>query len=1159
MATEPCPAIFRNLESYLDSGGHDAYRVRLHGQGSVHMHVQFSRLSEFLRNRARSPLRLFVSSIGLLTLLTIVGSTALAQTGLSGLRGTIMDSSGAVVPGATVTLTEPATGTQLRTANSNAQGDFEFPNLKPGTYEVKSEKAGFKASIISDVQLDANQVRRLEIRLAVGGTQDTIEVRAGAAEINTEGGTISNTIDTKKNANTPLIETYPSPYSLFATMPMVQGRDWGINIAGQNEDQMSIQINGMSNDRAGDQNNNLRFVEEATVTTVNATADSSRVVSYNLTTKRGENSWHGAVFYQHYNSALNATPHPQPQKDAYIQHDWQAEIGGPIWKGHTFFYASWFQNRAPLGSYHTATVPTEAMWNGNLSGVTGIGTITDPQTGQPFQNNTIPSDRISPVATALKAYYPLPNIGDTNVYAANNFGWHHPYTSPLNYLGNWPYLRLDHNISSKNTIYASWMQRLTPFIGAGGIPSIPWTRMRDNRQLTVSDTHTFSARLLNTARFGYSDDIISDGTKLGGEEPPLGGDMTTALGIQGVNPSGANTPGGPVFWTDDYIINFGPASKWKNSAKTFTFENSLSYQTGRHLWKFGGDISAFRSTDENAANYGSFSFSGLFTGSPFADFLLGLPSISKRTDPFLKRTITAKELGFYVMDTFKLTPRLTLDYGLRWDYYSLPTYTDGLMYNFDMTTQQVVVPQSKLSEVNPAYTAVPVIGGQAVPSADRGNFRPRIAAAYLLGDGFVIRGGYGQFTERFGHDYASQASNQGAGPFERLSETFYNTNVNGQPLFSFPNPFPTSVNGQDVPSSWVVALPRHWNNGTIHQYNASVEKEIARIGLRASYVGSRSRGLNFMQWKNENILPPSTTPYDQRIQNGEQLPFPTLSEVYPYHSDGAANYDALQIEASRKQGWFTFDTHYTYAKNRNNIEKGDDVLNPTSVWGPEFNVHDHMFTVTTRWELPFGRGKSHLSDLPKVADGFLGGWVVQTISTFGSGTHLTPYFYGFDVANNNYNSSIPDLIAGANPNLSGDKRSPQRWFNTPVYHQDASGTWIYDQLGAFKVPGCSDADPMCLNSSPENVGRFGNAKPGSISGPGINVHDLSLAKTFPITERVRTTFVTEVSNLFNRPHYWDPDTYFQASDAGQMTWALPDNDPFKGGHRLISFKLRVEF
>lgn len=1095
----------------------------------------------------------------LLVLLGLLSTLVVAQTGYSGLRGSVSDASGAVLPGAKVVLTEPATGTQVRTTVTDAQGHFEFPNLKPGTYEVKSEMKGFKAFIAKDVRLEPGSVRRLDVQLAIGNVEQTVEVQAGAAIINTEGGTISNTIDTTKLKDVPLIETYPSPYSLFATMPGVQGRDWGINISGQNEDQMSIQINGVNNDRAGDQNNNLRFVEEATVSSVNAPADSSRVVSYNLTTKRGANGLHGMLSYQHYNSVLNSTPHPQPKKDAYIQHDWQAEIGGPIWKDHTFFFASWFQNRAPLGSYHTATVPTAAMWAGNLSG-TGLGTVVDPLTGLPFPNNTIPSDRISSVAKALQKYYPAPNIGDPNVYADSNYGWHHAYTSPLNYIGNWPYARLDHNISSKNTIFASWTQRLTPFIGAGGIPSTPWTRMRDNRQLGVADTHTFNSRMLNTLRFGYSDDLINDGIAIDGQEPPNGADMISALGIQGVNPGGYSTPGGPSFSTDDRVIGFGPSGKWANKSKTFSVEDSFSYQAGRHLWKFGGDVFAYRSTDENAADYGTFGFNGMFTGVPFADFLLGLPSTSTRKDPLVNRTIIAKELGFYFMDTFKVSSKLTLDYGLRWDYYSMPTYTDGLMYNFDPVAKQIIVPESKLSEVNPGYSAavgMPVVAGQAVPTADKGNFRPRVSASYMLGEGFVIRGGYGQFTERFGHDYSQQASNQGAGPFERLAETFYNTNTDGQPLFAFPNPFPASVEGETAPSKWVTVLPKQWNAGTIHQFNASIEKEIGKIGLRASYIGSRSRGLNYIAdrnwwWRNENIVQPSTAPFDSA-----NLPFPTLSELYRYHSNGSANYDALQLEASRKQGWYTFDAHYTFAKSTHNIWQTDDTLNPTKTWGPDGGLHDHMLTVTTRWELPFGNKRQYLNNLPKAVDAILGGWAIQTISTFGSGTHLTPFIWGMsDYANNNWNGWTPDVIPGADPNLPADQRTPDRWFNTPVYNWD---TGVYDHIGAFKVPGCPDDDPLCINSSPENVGRLGNAKPGTITGPGIHVHHLSLAKAFPITERIRTTFTAEASNLFNHPHYWDPGTWIQASDAGKMSWALPDNDPFKGGHRLITFKLRVEF
>jgi hypothetical protein len=597
----------------------------------------------------------------------------------------------------------------------------------------------------------------------------------------------------------------------------------------------------------------------------------------------------------------------------------------------------------------------------------------------------------------------------------------------------------------------------------------------------------------------------------------------------------------------------------KNDDRTFSYEDSLTWEKGRHILKFGGELTTFKFHQGVIPEYGSFSFNGAFTGgalgSGFADFLLGLPHSSARSDPFVNRSETNKELGFYVMDTFKLTSRLTLDYGLRWDYYALPTYTDGLMYNFDLASGTVLVPQSKLSQVNPLYPSnIPIAPGKVTPDASLGNFRPRVAAAYLLGKGFVVRGGYGQFTERFSRYYSDQADNQGPGPFAHLSESYTNKVVGGQPLFSFPNPFPSASLADPPPSQYVAALPRKWDNGTIHQFNLSVEKEVAKMGLRASYIGSRSVGLNFVQW-NVNEAPASLIPFDTSLQ-----PFPNLSSVAEYRHGGEAKYDSLQLEASRRKGWVTFDAHYTWASSLNNMQNTDDVSQPTKVWARDSVLRRNLFTITSVWTLPFGRGREHLNQVPRAVDALLGGWGLQTISYFGSGDYMTPYFYGFDVANNNYNSYLPDVIPGAHPNLPTGQRTNSRWFNTPVYHQDpSSGLFVYDKTGAFKVPGCLDADPLCLNTQPANVGRFGNARATSLLGPRLDVNHLSVAKTFPVTERVRTTFTTEISDLFNHPHFYDPDTYINAPDVGQLIYARADYEPEKAGHRQIAFKLRVEF
>ena len=1114
------------------------------------------------RNESRSDLsRAVVGVLAIFGVFLFMCSAAIAQTGFSGLRGNITDKSGAVVQGAQVVLIQPATGDKVRTGISDREGNFEFPNLMPGTYRVSSERTGFKAFVANDVVLDAGQIRRLDIRLDVGDTKETVEVHAGTALINTEGGSISGTLEQAKVADAPVIDSYPEPNALILTLPAVQGAGWDLKISGFDTTQQSYQVDGVSNDRSGEQSNNMHFFDEATVATVNAPADSSRVVAYNLTSKRGQNDFHGMVYYEHFNGGLNATPHPQPKKSAYIEHDWQAEFSGPIWKNHTFFYGSWFEQLVPLGSYNVATVPTQAMWSGNFA---GFAPIIDPQTGLAFSKNQIPADRISSVSAAVKQYYPSSNIGDPNTFQSNNFGWHHPYNSS-NYRGDWPFVRIDHNISSKNSIYARWLERKTPFVLPGSLPSTFWTRMRDDSQTAVADTHVFSPTVVNVLRFGYSADWLEDGAAESGQHPIDGGDVIKAIGLQGVNPSNYNEAGTPAMNING-ISSFSTVTGGvKNDDQSFSYEDSLTWQKGKHVLKFGGEDTMFRFHSGVVPDYGSFSFNGGFTraNNSFADFLLGLPQTSERSDPFVNRTMTNKELGFYGMDTFKLTPKLTVDYGLRWDYYALPTYEDGLMYNFDLASGNVIVPQSKLSFVNPLYPSnITIAAGQVVPNASLGNIRPRVSAAYLLGKDFVIRGGYGQFTQRFTRYYSDLAGNQGPGPFAHLAENYSNyVTTSGQPLFSFPNPFPSASLAAPAPSQQVFSLPKTWENGVIHQFNLSIEKIVAGMGMRASYIGSRSLGQNFVsspntgQWLNVNIAPPSQQPFDN-----SRLPYQNMAGVYAYPNNGEAKYDSLQLEATRRQGWATFDAHYTWASSFNNEFNTDDTAHPTKDWARDSGLRRNLLGVTSVWKLPFGKGAKHLNSAPRFVDALVGGWAAQTVSYFGSGDYLTPYFYGYDVANNNYNSYLPDVIPGAKPDLSSGQRSEKRWFNTAVYHQDpGSGAFVYDQTGAFKIPGCTDTDPMCLNSQPANVGRFGNSRVSSILGPRLDVNHLSLAKTFPVGERIRTTFTSEFTNIFNHPLFYDPDTYINAPDVGQLVWARADTDPEEAGHRQIAFKLRIEF
>lgn len=1086
----------------------------------------------------KNGLSIRISLLIILCLMMI--QVAIAQSGMSVLRGTVVDQTGAAIAGVTITLTEPSTGLTIRTLVSGNNGDYEIPGVKPGIYKVKAEKNGFKLATVDEILLESGQTRRVDITLNVGGAQEEVTVSAGAATINTENGTLNSGFDSRKFANTPLVDVYPSPLAMFATLPGVQGNGWDLRISGQGASQQSIGLDGVNNDRTGEQINNMNFYEEASITTVNAGANSSRLGSYNLVSKRGNNDFHGMMYYKHFNSALNARTFREDRKTPFIQHEWQAEISGPIFKNRTHFYFAWFQQRIPLGSFNVATVPTDKMRAGDFSEITDE--IINPFTGEAFAGNKIPTNLLNPVSMkAQELYYPKANRSDNGF--SRNYQWVHPYNSDF-YLGDWPFFRIDHQITSNNSIFGKWHQRKTPYVLVSGLPDFYWTRLRDHRQTVITDTHTFSPSLVNVFRFGLSTDYIVDGEETDGQKPIQGDEAVSAIGLKGVNPSdykGAGFPymeisGGDLDPADLSAVTGGV----KNNDKSFTFGNDITWQKGNHIWKFGAEYNKFSTFFGENPNYGSFYFDGRYTNNGYADFLLGLPYSSSRTDPLVNRRRNNKEVGLYVMDTFKVTPNLTLDFGLRWDYYAIPTYEDGMMYNFIPETSKILVDSAMIDKINSRYpNKASVISGKVSSTADKKNFRPRFSAAYRFNNDFVIRGGYGQFTERYGRGYFELVS--GAGPFARFSESYENKFVAGTPDYMFPNPFPSSNTGvKSVGTQSVSAFPEKWNSGTIHQYNLSIEKEVKKIGLRASYIGSRGQGLSFSY--GANVPKASTMEY-----SSSRKPFPQFSGVTFFSNEGKSKFNSIQVEAQRKMGWYTFDAHYTLSSNLNNINVAGDPYDLTSQWANDSATRRHMAVVTTTWELPFGKGKNFLNQMPRVVDAVLGGWQIQTISTFGSGTYFTPYFCkgGVDVAGTNTTCGRPDLIG--DPKLSGDQKTIDNWFNTD----------------AFAIPGCPSFDPMCKTKAGLNAwirpGRRGNAGANILEGQGLNVHHLSLTKKFRLNERWSFTFTSSISNLFNRAHFYNPDGSINEDGGTQLYWPMDDFVPEKNGHRVISFKGRLNF
>jgi hypothetical protein len=709
----------------------------------------------------------------------------------------------------------------------------------------------------------------------------------------------------------------------------------------------------------------------------------------------------------------------------------------------------------------------------------------------------------------------MPNIGGPNELT-NNFGFTHPFHYDF-YKGDWPFIRVDHSFTDDNTIYARWTQRKTPYVLDSGLPQFIWTRLRDHRQFVVSDTHIFSPTLINTFRFGQNSNYIVDGEEQAGVKPLFGNEAVTALGIQGVNRGGFEAQGFPRMNISGVTTLSTTAGGVRNDDSDYSYEDSITWSRGKHVWKFGGEFKTFRIFEGviPERTFGTFTFNGSVTGIGYADFLLGIPRTSTRLDPFTNRTRTNKEFGIFITDSFKATPRLTLDYGVRWDYYALPTFTDGLMYNWDMQTDNVVLSEQGADRIHPLYPRnIRIVTGDVVPSPDMKNIRPRFSAAYRLRDTLVFRGGYGAFTERI--DYFSRVL--GGGPFQ-ISESYTNEIVNGQPLFAFPNPFPTSLASAAIPSQSVTGFPLETDNGTIHQYNFSVERELGNVGFRASYIGSRSIGLNY----NVGINKPqaSNIPFTQ-----SRRPWPEFVGVTVARSDGRHHYDALQLQGHKRAGLFTFNAHYTWANTMANYLITEDPYNVTNRWARTSQDRQHYAVINTTWEMPWGRGRRFLSSAPAVIDHILGGWSLYTISYFGSGLPFSPSFSGSDPSNTNTFGGLPDRIADGN--LPSDQRTNDRWFDPSAFREPAPG-------------------------------RYGNSGANILNGQPLNVHHFSVAKRFRLTERLSTTFKSAVSNIFNTPHFEAPLSNISVPDAGRFVTVVPDYNPEKQTGRRIMMKLRVEF
>jgi hypothetical protein len=1025
----------------------------------------------------------------LVTVSSMWPAYAPAQLTVSTIRGSVSDPAGAAVAGANITAVNQETNI-ARSVVSTSSGEFEIPDLQRGNYRLTATQPGFKTFVADNIILETSQIRRVDVVFELGNVGTEVTVRADAAVIATDTSKLQGGVSSDRIEDIPIIGDARNPQMMLTTLPLVQstGGIYGIQVAGQPAAQVQTALDGFASDGTSTQMSNIHVLDELVVVQGNNSAEYARAGYYNLASKAGGNRFHGRAAYWHQNTALAARSFFDVEKPKNTFHTYVGELSGPILKDRTFFYFNWNGQRFPMSTYFLRDVPTEAMRGGDFSQLLNLPrpvTLRDPLTNAPFPNNVIPASRLN--ATSLKTqqtFMPAPNLGGPD-QLARNFGYLHPFPSD-----SWHYEyisgRIDHKISNNNTIYGRYSYSPNIYVLDGGYPALKWTRRRDKHILVIEDTHVFSPSVVNSLRFAYYPSKVNDGTEIAGVKPLTGDQIVGDLGLQGVNRKNVTgVMGSPRMNITGYNPIYLRTGGIIGDEKYFGFADSVTWAFGRHVLKFGGEhrpVSSYVGSVPTQ-NYGQFTFNGSLTNYGYADFLLGLPFSSERLDPLIGRKQMASEFGVYVQDTFKINSRLNLDLGLRWDRFGAATYDDGLIYNWDQRNGDVVVPPEALSSVSPLYPTdtINVVAGEVKQRPSLRNFAPRIGFAYRpFGTTFVIRGGYGIYTETIGR----YARAQGGGPYQ-ISETFFNSIENGQPLFALPNPFPAG-SGR-IASQSVSGYPLDTRNGRIHQFNFTLEKQVADVGLRLSYLGSRSRNLNYNIQINKPE--PGLTPFSQ-----SRRPYPQFVGTTFARTDGAANFNALTVQAQRKVGQFTFDAHWTWASNYSNTQNLENPYAPL-FWSRDAFTSRHRAVINAIWSLPAGRGKRFLGNAPALVDHVLGGWRLYWITYLETGQFFSPSFSGADVSNTNTASGLPDRIG--NGNLPAAERRIDRWF-------DAS---------AFAVP------PR---------GRFGNSGHNVVEGPGLHEHNITIAKDFRITEGMLFTFMTAMQNAFNRANFNNPGANISA-------------------------------
>jgi hypothetical protein len=1138
----------------------------------------------------------------------------LAQSTQATFLGTVKDASGAAVTGAKVKITNVDEGVS-HSFTTDSSGDYRAPDFKPGRYTIEITKDGFQTAVIEALQLVARQELRVDAALQVGAVNERVIVEdTSSGVINTENSSISATIDA--NAVTGMATTYrangeTTPLTLIQILPGVQpdsdtsanGLNAGYSIQGGLPSQAETSVDGIStqdvtgNNPLIDAFPSAESIAEVRVEGVGNNAEFGQPGEITTISKSGTNDFHGGVFWYHQNAAFDAVQFGSRSKQKKVANDFGATLGGPVFLPHlydghnkTFFYATYEALRFPQTSLVQNYVPSTPMRSGDFSQQVAAGLagpLKNPfKPGTTYSGNALPSGSITSAAQQFLSLLPSPNVGNANVFNPSK-GPNYVVNQDTSISSNQFDVRGDQYFGQKALLFG----RLTWKNGNSVSPNDLLVPVNSNtvqsRLLATAFSYNFSPSLLNEFRFGYA--LVTFGQSNSFNGPSF----ASKVGLTGIGP---NFPFNGIAELDFNTLTSLAADRIAQATKSrnFQFNDSLSWTKGRHTTKSGFDIRKIEAVTPlgffGADNYGTFGFTGNFTGQEFADFLLGLPTTTNYDVVSQDNDGKTLHYGVFGQDTWQVTPRLTLTYGVRWEFH--PAYHDpsGNIGNFDPSVPRsglVTYPDGKASLLNPGFLAnfnacpnltgpgptingapcTPVLSNSqaGVPyglrTAPKYRFMPRFGFAYrpFNDDKTAVRGGFGMYNiTTLGSSFYSLT-----GTIQSGTQTFNNIETSSGPTYQWPaiNAGGTGYGPPQYGTDYFgTANQVHWKDPYSMQWNLSVDHQFwGGIGASVAYIGMKTDQLVWAP--NYNDMSYSTTAATSRPLSDR--PFPNWGTIQTRNNGAIAFYNALQFEARRQfRNGLTFNSTYTWAKNladnqgpsngsrfagENGGARATYIYNRHLDYGNVIGSRRHRWITSVLYDLPVGRGRVIGSNRGRLEDSIFGGWELSNILLVQTGTYLTPYFRGGDPSGTG--SGI----------LYGRKQHPDTAGN-PIPTVQNANDWINPL--AFVCPGLAGWTPghTCNIGTGTGalapIGRFGNTGVGTVVGPGTVNLNTGLSKAFAFTERLKLKAGASFTNVLNHTNLADPNLNITSGSFGKISTSRTSDF---GGPRTGLVFLRLDF